>query len=357
MSEKAGVGVHNYRVDKTKHYLEFSGEIGYKNPHGYLNGDQLLYMRYYFFMSLIYVAFAFFWIWKILQRKEYLIFFHYVICAVFVISFFETWFTYIHYDIYNRYGSKSTFVFYTSWILSVIKMTSIILITLIVSLGYKITRQSIFKYTLRLVVLGFIYFVCSTIYITEKLYSSEKKVMYSITLMARVPFYVVNGIAFFWILKSLTKTIKVLKKSKQSFKLKLFNNFYYAVLIIFGILIFAGVLQLLILLFQDMNTTYISLLSQELLPSVFSLVIFAIMLTMRPTTKSKLLVHHEELQEEHTEHSVDHGYGPHRASVINPGMQNDFDDKKRYFDEESKGNKMVRKKLDVEVSEMSISRV
>jgi hypothetical protein len=165
----------------------------------------------------------------------------------------------------------------------------------------------------------------------EKMYSSEKKVMYSITLMARMPFYIANTVAFFWILKSLNKTIMVLKKTKQTFKLKLFNNFYYAVLIIFAILIFAGILQLLILIFRDLNTNYVNLVSQEIMPTVFSLVIFSIMLTMRPTTKSKLLVHHEELQEEHTEHSIDHGYGPHRASVMqNDGFHHG------YMDEETK---------------------
>jgi hypothetical protein len=79
--------------------------------------------------------------------------------VVFVISFFETWLSYIHFDIYNRYGTRSDIAFYASWILSVIKMTSIILITLVVSLGYKITEKSIFKYSLRLSVLGFIYLV------------------------------------------------------------------------------------------------------------------------------------------------------------------------------------------------------
>ena len=170
------------------------------------------------------------------------------------------------------------------------------------------------------------------------MYSSEKKVMYSITLMARMPFYIANAVAFFWILKSLNKTIMILKKTKQAFKLKLFNNFYYAVLIIFAILIFAGVLQLLILIFRELGTEYVNLVSQELLPTVFSLVIFSIMLTMRPTTKSKLLVHHEELQEEHTEHSVDHGYGPHRASVIpNDGLHHH-----RYIDEEAKSPKFKK---------------
>jgi hypothetical protein len=140
--------------------------------------------------------------------------------------------------------------------------------------------------------------------------------MYSITFMARAPFYAVNAAAFLWILKSLNKTIIVLKKSRQAFKLKLFNNFYYAVLITFGIMIFAGILQIAIMVFRT-DTVYLKLISQELLPTMFSLVIFTIMHTMTPTTKSKLLVHHEELQEEHTEHSVDNGYGPQRASVVN----------------------------------------
>lgn len=332
--------MHGYKVDKSKVYLEFDGSVSYKNPHGYLNGDQILYMRYYFFMSLIYVAFGVFWVWKILQRKEYLIFFHYVICSVFVIAFFETWFIYIYYDLYNRFGTRSNFVYYTSWILSIIKMTSIVLTTLIVSLGYKITRKSIFKYTLRLTVLGFIYFVCSSIYVTEKLYSSENELSYAISIMARAPFYAANGVAFAWIIKSLAKTINIIKKTKQSFKLRLFNNFYYAVLITFGLLFFAGVLQILILLFRSLDTLYITLVSRELLPTVFSLVIFSIMLTMRPTTKSKLLVHHEELQEEHTEHSVDHGVGPHRPSMVEHHNPAD-----NYFDqEEDHGSKFVRKK-------------
>jgi hypothetical protein len=76
---KSVVTVRTYKVDKSKNYIEFSGQMSFKNPHGYLNGDQLLNMRYYFFMSLIYVAFAFYWVWKIWQRKEYLIFFHYII--------------------------------------------------------------------------------------------------------------------------------------------------------------------------------------------------------------------------------------------------------------------------------------
>ena len=39
------------------------------------------------------------------------------------------------------------------------------------------------------------------------------------------------------------------------------------------------------------------------------------MLTMRPTTNSKLLVYHDELQEENTDQSVDNEYN--RASEIN----------------------------------------
>eukprot|EP00344_Euplotes_crassus_P008763 CAMPEP_0197008596 /NCGR_PEP_ID=MMETSP1380-20130617/45997_1 /TAXON_ID=5936 /ORGANISM="Euplotes crassus, Strain CT5" /LENGTH=79 /DNA_ID=CAMNT_0042429273 /DNA_START=722 /DNA_END=958 /DNA_ORIENTATION=- len=47
---------------------------------------------------------------------------------------------------------------------------------------------------------------------------------------------------------------------------------------------------------------------------------------MRPTTKSKLLVHHVELQEEHTDQSVDHGYGPNRASIIHSTADKDLEE-------------------------------
>ena len=54
--------------------------------------------------------------------------------------------------------------------------------------------------------------------------------------MGKLPFYTINGIAFGWIIKSLSKTLKILKETKQAYKIKLFNNFYYAVVIIFVIL-------------------------------------------------------------------------------------------------------------------------
>ena len=156
---KSSISVKNYKVDRTKPYVEFEGTLVYKNPHGYLGQDQFLLMRYYFFMSLIYMGFLLFWVLKIFQNKQHLIFFHYVICTVFGIAFCETWFFYAHYDLFNRYGTMNYSVFYIASALTVIKMTSIVIITLIVSLGYKITRKSIFKYTLRLSVLGFVYFV------------------------------------------------------------------------------------------------------------------------------------------------------------------------------------------------------
>ena len=135
--------------------------------------------------------------------------------------------------------------------------------------------------------------------------------------MLKLPFYIINAVAFVWILKSLRNTIKILNQTKQSFKTRLFNNFFFAVIIIFAILIFAGIAQI-VFLAGKVDNIYIELISRELFPTIFTLVIFSIMITMRPTTKSKFLVHHEELNEEHTEHSVDHEYGPHRASMVNP---------------------------------------
>jgi hypothetical protein len=152
-----------------------------------------------------------------------------------------------------------------------------------------------------------------------------------LSLMAKSPFYIVNAVAFLWILKSLTATISILKKTKQTFKLKLFNNFYYAVLIACGVLIFGCVLQILLLIFKGLSSKYVLLVSNELLSTLFSLVIFSIMMTMRPTTKSKLLVHHEELQEENTDHSHDHGYGPNRPSFMNKNTK-ELSPREEYFE-------------------------
>ena len=146
-----------------------------------------------------------------------------------MVSFLETWFIYINYDLYNKNGLRNSFFDYTAGSLTVIKMTSIILISIIVSLGYKITRKSIFEYTMRLIVLGFIYFICSIIFVGEKLYTTYTPIMLSTSLMLKLPFYIINAVAFVWILRALTNTIKILNQTKQSFKTKLFNNFFYGV--------------------------------------------------------------------------------------------------------------------------------
>lgn len=185
--------------------------------------------RYYFFFCLAYIGIAVFWVYKVIQRKEYLIFFHHVISSVFIVSFLEIWLIYINYDLYNKNGIRNPFFDYTAGSLTVAKMTSIILISIVVALGYKITRKSIFKYTMRLIVLGFIYFVCSIIFVGERLYTTYNSIMLSTSLMLKLPFYIVNTVAFVWILKSLTNTIKILNQTKQSFKTRLFNNFFYGV--------------------------------------------------------------------------------------------------------------------------------
>lgn len=194
-------------------------------------------------------------------------------------------------------------------------MTSIVIITLIVSLGYKITRKSIAKYTLRLIVLGFVYFLCSAIFIAEKLYTDDRQTSFAFSLMARAPFYTVSGISLGWIVKSLSKTITVLRKTKQVYKLRLFNNFYYAVVFISAILLCAIFLQFMLIIVKGMSSIYTSLASREIIPTSFSLIIFAITVTMRPTTKSRLLVYHDELRDEHTD-SIVHEYNQYRASEM-----------------------------------------
>ena len=46
-------------------------------------------------------------------------------------------------------------------------------------------------------------------------------------------------------------------------------------------------------------------------------------------------MHHEELNEEHTEHSVDHEYGPHRASMVNPNAK-DLEESPYFVDSKKK---------------------
>ena len=109
----------SFRVDKSKPYLSLKGYIEFKNPNGFLSADKVLDMRFYLIMSFVYIGFLFFWAFKLFQKVQYLINFHYVISAVFIIAFFESWVIYINYSLYNIYGRKSAFPFYLATLLSV----------------------------------------------------------------------------------------------------------------------------------------------------------------------------------------------------------------------------------------------
>lgn len=79
LPKKTKVSILNFKVDKSKPYISFDGHLTFKNPNGYLSADRKVHMKYYLLMGAVYIFFGLFWIFKLIQKFDYLISFHHVI--------------------------------------------------------------------------------------------------------------------------------------------------------------------------------------------------------------------------------------------------------------------------------------
>jgi len=181
----------------------------------------------------------------------------------------------------------------------VIRTTSSRLLTLLVALGYGVTVSSVAKHYTRIGILTFVYFVSAAIYMSAYYLNHYAPLSKGLLVVVSVPVAFANTVFFYWIIFSLRANIIILESRNQNIKLKIIRKFTISLIIALALCGLAVILQIIIKFMGDRDYFWKVLWFMDTVwLFLFTAFIIWIMYLMRPTSYTKMLAYHEELQEE-----------------------------------------------------------
>ncbi|XAR55733.1 hypothetical protein NMG60_11035918 [Bertholletia excelsa] len=201
------------------------GTTVWRNPEGYLPGKMVPLMTFYGIMSLIFLVLGLLWFLRFVQFWKDIIQLHYHITAVIALGMCETALWYFEYANLNATGTRPMGITLWAVTISAFKKTLSRLLLLVVSMGYGVVKPTLGGGTLRVVILGVIYFVaCEALELFEHLGNIND-------FSGKAKLYLVLPVAFLdawfilWIFSSLSKTLEKLQMRRSMVKLELYRKF------------------------------------------------------------------------------------------------------------------------------------
>ncbi|XP_059641160.1 uncharacterized protein LOC132283252 [Cornus florida] len=197
----------------------------WRNPEGYLPGKMAPLMNFYGIVSLAYLIVGLIWFIRCVQFWKDIIQLHYHITAVIALGMCEMALWYFEYANLNATGSRPMSITLWAVTISAVKKTLSRLLVLVVSMGYGVVRPTLGGVTLKVLVLGVIYFVASEVLeLVEHLGNIDD-------FSGKTKLYLVLPVAFLdawfisWIFLSLSKTLEKVQMRKSIAKLELYRKF------------------------------------------------------------------------------------------------------------------------------------
>ncbi|CUV07845.1 unnamed protein product [Cryptosporidium hominis] len=214
------------------------GNLVIKNVYGFLPAIEYMKINLYFFGVIFHAFLAIYWIYKCIRNSKQLINVQYYILVELILSFFSSFLWLQYFRQWNLTGSSSTFLFGISTAINILKLTIIIILTLIASHGVGISKISIDsrRKSTAIFLTGILYFLNALIkeYIVY-LRSRNASITSGLLLYSILPVGILNGIIFFWIFHELVNLLNKLENNKQTEKLSLYKRFAY--ILFFSIII------------------------------------------------------------------------------------------------------------------------
>lgn len=237
-NEEAKMDYQTVEVDSTgMYYLYFmycdpelkgtkiSGRTVWRNPKGYLPGKMAPLMTFYGFMSLAYLALGLIWFLQFSKHWKDIIQLHYHITAVIGLGMCEMAFWYFEYANFNATGSRPMGITLWAVTFSAVKKTVSRLLLLVVSMGYGVVRPTLGALTIKVLLLGFVYFVASEALELVEHLGNINDFSGKARLFLVLPVALLDAGFIMWIFSSLSKTLEKLQIRRSMAKLELYRKF------------------------------------------------------------------------------------------------------------------------------------
>eukprot|EP00299_Pterocystis_sp_00344_P008120 c2948_g1_i1.p1 GENE.c2948_g1_i1~~c2948_g1_i1.p1 ORF type:complete len:498 (-),score=90.91 c2948_g1_i1:70-1524(-) len=204
-----------------------SGQIVWMNPYGYLPGELYQFIPLFGYLAIGYLVLGLIWgVLCVIHRHDLLHLQHYV-SVVIMLGLLETMTWYVDYRNFNLTGSRAIGPVIAGVLLSNVKRTLSRLLVLIVCMGYGVMKPSLGSdQRNKVIALGVVYFVFSSVYDVMSSYSQMTFIMQHIRAFFLFPVAALDSLFFLWILQEISSNIQQLTTRHQEAKLRVYQRFW-----------------------------------------------------------------------------------------------------------------------------------
>ncbi|XP_071354385.1 transmembrane protein 87A-like [Trachinotus anak] len=267
----------------------FTMKVEMKGPHDYSSPADWPHMMFFMVMCIVYVLFGALWLfwcacyWRDLLRIQFWI------GAVIILGMLEKAVFYSEYQSIRYKGDYVQGAVIFAELLSALKRSLARILVLIVSLGYGIVKPRLGTTVHRLVVVGLLYLLFSSV---EGVLRVTGGFYGTVALVANLSLSLIDSCVMWWIFISLSQTTRLLKLRRNVVKLSLYQHFT-------NTLIFSVVASIIFIIWTtkvfklvDCQTGWRDLwVDDAFWRLLFSTILLVIMVLLRPSANSQRFSH------------------------------------------------------------------
>ncbi|XP_042243714.1 transmembrane protein 87A-like isoform X1 [Thunnus maccoyii] len=278
-------GVEDDDIGAEQLNFAFTMKVEMKGPHDYSSPADWPLMMFFMVMCIVYVLFGTLWLfwcacyWRDLLRIQFWI------GAVIILGMLEKAVFYSEYQSIRYKGDYIQGAVIFAELLSALKRSLARILVLIVSLGYGIVKPRLGTTVHRLVAVGLLYLLFSSV---EGVLRVTGGFYGTVALVANLSLSLIDSCVMWWIFISLSQTTRLLKLRRNVVKLSLYQHFT-------NTLIFSVVASIIFIIWTtkvfklvDCQTGWRDLwVDDAFWRLLFSTILLVIMVLLRPSANSQ----------------------------------------------------------------------
>ncbi|XP_070835121.1 transmembrane protein 87A-like [Chaetodon trifascialis] len=282
-------GVEDEDIGAEQLGFAFTMKVEMKRPHDYSSPADWPLMMFFMIMCIVYVLFGALWLfwcacyWRDLLRIQFWI------GAVIILGMLEKAVFYSEYQSIRYKGDYVQGAVIFAELLSALKRSLARILVLIVSLGYGIVKPRLGTTVHRLVAVGLLYLLFSSV---EGVLRVTGGFYGTVALVANLSLSLIDSCVMWWIFISLSQTTRLLKLRRNVVKLSLYQHFT-------NTLIFSVVASIIFIIWTtkvfklvDCQTGWRDLwVDDAFWRLLFSTILLVIMVLLRPSANSQRFSH------------------------------------------------------------------
>ncbi|XP_017331935.1 transmembrane protein 87A [Ictalurus punctatus] len=283
-------------IGDPKDHLSITMIVEMKGSHDYSSPADWPLMMFFMSMCIVYVLFGALWLlwlacyWRDLLRIQFWI------GAVIVLGMLEKALFYSEYQSIRYHGTYNQSAFIFAELLSALKRSLARILLIIVSLGYGIVIPRLGTTVPRLVAVGLLYLIFSSV---EGILRVKGGFYGTVALIASLSLSLTDSCVIWWVFISLSQTTRLLKLRRNVVKLSLYQHFT-------NTLIFSVLASIIFIIWTSRQFKFVDCqsgwrdmwLDDAFWRLLFSTILLVIMVLLRPSANSQRFSHSPLIDED-----------------------------------------------------------